>query len=545
MALEEALETRPARSAWVRCTEADRDAGRLLGRVVGALLEAAPGAADVLAERLAAAQERINVHAASDELVGELGRLLVDQVVIVFDDAEHLHDSPDAVAVVDALLAAGSQELRTAVATRRPPRLRLAKLRGAGRLTEFGPGELAFGLDECGELLRLRRDRPAAPEEVDRLFAATEGWPLGVSLSVLHGGAHSFGGVPSRARLFEFLDEEVLERLPPPLRELVIDSSVPDELNRGCMRVLGLPDDFPERAAQAGLLLRAVDAEGVWLSYHPLVRDFLRERAAAERTPAARRELHARVARALAAASRPEQAIEHWLVAEAWPEAAEALAQTGPALLHTAPATLRSWLDALPPDLRAAPACQLLEGTLEWGAGRNIEAVDCLRSAAAGFSEKEDVVGEWLARFALADPLVLMGELEQVIPLANGFDDESALAAGIVAPAVAAYAAGALAALGRVRECEELSQRLLAHPHAGPLRPARTIWESQKLLLAGDLDELIRGAEEAIREFERFDPLNRLPQLAQFLAIALGDQDGTPRRSRSGNESTSSRVGHT
>jgi tetratricopeptide (TPR) repeat protein len=185
---------------------------------------------------------------------------------------------------------------------------------------------------------------------------------------------------------------------------------------------------------------------------------------------------------------------------------------------------LRSWLDALPPDLRAAPACQLLEGTLEWGAGRNIEAVDCLRSAAAGFSEKEDVVGEWLARFALADPLVLMGELEQVIPLANGFDDESALAAGIVAPAVAAYAAGALAALGRVRECEELSQRLLAHPHAGPLRPARTIWESQKLLLAGDLDELIRGAEEAIREFERFDPLNRLPQLAQFLAIALGDQ---------------------
>src|SRR3954447_18331503 len=106
MALEEALEARAARAVWLRCTRADSDPGRLLRRVVEALREAAPGVVDVFAERLGAAQEQLDVEAAAAELVGELERLLVDPVVVVIDDAEHLHDAPEAAGVVGAVFGA-------------------------------------------------------------------------------------------------------------------------------------------------------------------------------------------------------------------------------------------------------------------------------------------------------------------------------------------------------------------------------------------------------------------------------------------------------
>ncbi len=96
-ALEEALAARPARSAWIRCTPADGDAGRLLRRLVQVLSEAAPGAVDLMAERLAVAQERVDARALGEELVAELDRLLLEQLVIVLDDAEQ----------------AGQRELRT------------------------------------------------------------------------------------------------------------------------------------------------------------------------------------------------------------------------------------------------------------------------------------------------------------------------------------------------------------------------------------------------------------------------------------------------
>ena len=47
----------------------------------------------------------------------------------------------------------------SAVATRRPLAMRLARERAAGRVTELGPGELAFTAAHCEAYLRLARDR--------------------------------------------------------------------------------------------------------------------------------------------------------------------------------------------------------------------------------------------------------------------------------------------------------------------------------------------------------------------------------------------------
>jgi DNA-binding SARP family transcriptional activator len=519
-ALEESLAIRDARSAWLRCTAADADAGRLLRRLVQAVSEAAPGAVDLLAERLAGAQERIDARAVGEELAKELDRLLLDQLVIVLDDAEHLAAGGPAAALVGDLLAVDSAVLRLAVATRTALPLRLAKLRTAGRLTELGAQELAFSTDECGKLLRLQG---RSDGDAERLFAATEGWPLGVSLGALHADVPSLRGAASRTVLFEFLQEEILERLGPELRALAIDSAITPELDRGVMRALRLPEDFADQLGQAGLPLRSA-GDGTRLGYHPLVREFLLQRLEVEREPADRRDLHARVAPALAQSGRVEEAIEHWIAAESWSEAHRAIVGAAPPLLHSAPATVQRWIDALPAELRGGAWCLLLEGALDWAGGRQADAVQRLRESARLFTEGGDTAGMWLARFTLADPLFVTGAIREVVDLADGFDHEEALGAGITPPAVAAYAAAALGALGGVNECQALSRRLLDHPHSGFVRRLHLVWECYEHLLGGAFHALVPGAEHAIRDFERFDPLDRLAVVAGILPLALGDQ---------------------
>src|SRR5687767_11985899 len=52
-ALDAAVRRNGMRVAWVSCSEAERTSGTLLMRIVAAVAQAAPGASDALAERLA------------------------------------------------------------------------------------------------------------------------------------------------------------------------------------------------------------------------------------------------------------------------------------------------------------------------------------------------------------------------------------------------------------------------------------------------------------------------------------------------------------
>jgi ATP/maltotriose-dependent transcriptional regulator MalT/DNA-binding SARP family transcriptional activator len=521
IALEQALALRPAPSVWLRCRPTDRDPGTLLRRLVQMIAEVAPGAVDLLAERLAMAQEQVDARAAAAQLVDELDRLLPTQIVAAFDDAEALADSPGAVSLVGDLIAADSPVLRVAVATRTGLPLRLAKLRSSGRVAELGAGDLAFTAEECAELV-LATGKPDA--DAESLFAATEGWPLGAALGAVHADVPSLRGAASRTRLFEFLAEEALDLLPAALREAVVDSSITHELDAECAAALGLPEDFAEQLTTVGLPIRSGDGARPWVAYHPLVREFLLDRLERERPPEAQRDLHLRVAPALVAAGRGEEAIEHWLSAESWDDAVTGITSTGPGLLSTSPETVERWLAALPAAARRERACLLLQGALDWAGGRQAQAVTRLREATVSYTDAGDVIGMWLARFALADPLFATGGLEEVVILAEGFDDEPALAAGFTPPAVAVYAAGALAALGRAHECEELSRRIVEQPNSAPVLALREVWQCYAHLLEGRFGELVPAAEGAIREFKRADPFNRLAVVSAMLPLVLADQ---------------------
>ena len=335
-AVEQALSGSTTPLAWVGCSPAARSPGVLVMQLVAAISRAVPGSADALAETISAAPERIDALAVTRELIAELSRLLVEPLVLVVDDAENLDGADASLQVLDELLRAEVSLLHVTVASRRRLALHVAKPRAAGRLTELTAADLAFDAEECAELLQRRIGLDPSSERVEEMMEVTEGWPLGIALAAglveraTQAGdvAAALGGLRSAPDLRSYLSEELLDSLEPDLREAAIESSVVPSVTPSVERALDLPEDFGGRMERAGFLVRRLPA-GQGFAYHPLLREFLRERLRSQRSESDRHALHAAVARVLEGEGDALGAIEHWLDGRCWPEAVAAIEREG------------------------------------------------------------------------------------------------------------------------------------------------------------------------------------------------------------------------
>src|SRR3954447_23682804 len=195
------------------------------------------------------------------------------------------------------------------LAGRRLPPVSLARARAAGTLLEIGAAELAFDARECGELLHARLGREPSRREVERVLELTEGWPFGVALAAA-------GGPLGRIRLdaedaLAFLDEEILDALPPSLHDALLDAAVPDRIDDAMAQAVGLEAGALRDLAARDLFLRCADGDGRVHRFHPLFRAAVRARAARERSFEHRARLHGAVAAALAAEGGTAAATAH------------------------------------------------------------------------------------------------------------------------------------------------------------------------------------------------------------------------------------------
>ena len=499
----------------MRCSASAGDPGRLLELVVEALTRSAPGVADGLGERLAAGVQPIDLALATGTLGEEIDRLLVDPLTVVLDDGEGLVASPEALALIDGLLAVRSPALRVAVASRRSLDVGGSRLRGAGRLSEAGPGELAFSLEECAEVLRHVRRAEVDQATAQTVWEATEGWPIAVVLAAL-----APGGRPSADRGLSAFLEELMEPLADEVKRDLADSSVAPDLDPDLIGALGLSPSFGEDVRSLGLPAQH-SADGDRFAYHPLVRDFLSERLRRERGAGDRAELHRRCAQALEDAGRGPEAVDQWLEGDAPERAGAAVMANGMALARTAPATVEGRLERLPGEVRESPGLSLLEGRLAGGAGRLGAAAVPLRRAVDGFAAAGEEELAWMARLALADTLTIVEDFEATIPLAEGYEDSAAPAA----PAVALSAAAALAGAARYDDASTLFEDAVRHPAGAPLEPlARGFHGFWVDLQCGRLDAALAGLRRAVEQLEREDPFDRLPFLMGMEAVVLEER---------------------
>lgn len=519
MALEEAIELDGSRAVWIACGESGGEAGRLLLAVVDGLRALVPGLADAVGDRLVLGAEPMDAAAAGRGLIGELERLLLERLVIVFDDAEELEGGAG-VALVERLLNVRRAPLSVVVVSRRALPLKLAKLRASGLLAELGPIELSFTAGECAELLALRHGRAVGEEDVQAVLELSHGWPMGVALTSLAGSGRATA-VP-REELFGFLAEEVIDHLTPDERLALVDSSVPAMLTPPLVEALGLPPGFVEATERRGLFLRRHPSGSC--AYHPLFRAFLLGRWRELRSSHERADLHAKVADVLERSGRSAEAIDHWLEAGRDEAALRALGAHARELVRTVPRAVETWLERVSTELRGDPAYLLLRGHVLWGAGHHDDALEPLRAAVAGYRGAGDEGREWVGRLFLVDALFSAGAFGEVAAAVRGWDAVAEPAAAETAAGVAWYQVMALAALGSVAEAESLAERLRADAGgAGRFLAADALARVGIEPAAGRSRELLERLDGVLGELEFRDRYGSLPYLVAMVVLVFRD----------------------
>lgn len=242
--------------------------------------------------------------------------------VVILDNAERISD-PDLIELCDYLLHNLPPNLQIVIGTRSRLQLAAADLLAHGNLRQITAKQLQFDLEEIFSLLSQRLGNKANMGLAARLHDLTEGWPLGLQLAVT---ALEQAGDPEQAlqSFSSFGDEATqqllsgfLAHLPPALGDLVLRCSLLDALHPDlCARITDNPEAAQALEQLRGQtpLLNAVEGSD-WLRLHPLVREYLRNRAESSLSAFEQQEIHRRAWHWLAAHGDAEQAARHALAA--------------------------------------------------------------------------------------------------------------------------------------------------------------------------------------------------------------------------------------
>src|SRR6185437_11342893 len=155
---------------------------------------------------------------------------LRDWTWLVIDDVHELGPE-EVLRQLELLVMRAPRELRLVLATRRPVRLGLHRLRLEGELAEIRPQDLRFSPAEARDMLQAAGVR--LPDSgFALLYERTEGWAAGLRLAALslagHDGPARFAAEFSGTErtVAEYLLAEVLDRQPAGVRRLLLRTSV-------------------------------------------------------------------------------------------------------------------------------------------------------------------------------------------------------------------------------------------------------------------------------------------------------------------------------
>jgi hypothetical protein len=327
--------------------------------------------------------------------------------VIVLDECDAV--PPDA--AFFAAVRTGLEELAGGISlvmlSRGDPPAALARVRANGELAALPAAALELTPAESVALARAR-GVAAARSRLEMLRQSVRGWAAGLSLVL---GRQELGASPL-AFTAEYFASEVLDRLEPPIRRVLLEVALLETPTAELVvRATGNADAPRALVALArrGLFIVRHEGEHPAFELHGLFREFLLERGREALPPGRADEVRCAAADALAEGGPAgvEAAIALLEEAGAFERMARLVCGAAPALLRDGRGqTVARWISAIPPAIRdAEPWLLHLEGVaiLPFEPGR---ARERLRQALAAFETRGDADGVWRSWAATVESVV-------------------------------------------------------------------------------------------------------------------------------------------
>ncbi len=348
--------------AWLTLDSEDNELLRFLSAFVSALQPVAPLFAAEAAGILVGAGRGDQRHATL------LGRAVMTALInelfenesphcIVIDDL-HYVSNEEVHSTLNFLIERLPPHVTLVIATRHDPSLALSQLRARREMVELRLEELRFTSEETSTLWNQQLGLPLTAAELTTLMKHTEGWAAGMTL--LSASLGKLDTLAARSAfldqfkhshrfVFDYLAEAVFSREDAITRDFLVATSILDELSiQVCSAVSGradaerILDDLYRRNL---FLIGSETQEQTAYRYHDIFRDFLQERARRE-SAETMRHWHRCAAQAM---PQPARKVNHYLLAEAYSEAADVIEQAAFPLILQGWATLvRRWIRQLP-----------------------------------------------------------------------------------------------------------------------------------------------------------------------------------------------------
>ena len=312
---------RPGAVAWLSLDEYDNRPSGFWLYVVAALRRAGIAVPDI---RPAATRGQQHV------FLLRLASVLAAQdppVTLVLDDF-HLLTEPLVLDGLNFVLRNTGAGLRLVVCSRIDPLLPLHRYRLAGQLAEIRASDLAFNVAEAG-LLMTQHGGTLSAAALECLTRRTEGWAAGIRLAAMSVGSDPDPDqfvkelITDDSPLTGYLVEEVLNTQPPEVRDVLLDTSILEQVSAELARELAGDEDA------AGILPALAAANAFvqptgrgWYRYHTLFAEVLRLKLRRE-SPGRIVLLHRRAARWYERNGLLTDAVRHAAQADDWPLAAD------------------------------------------------------------------------------------------------------------------------------------------------------------------------------------------------------------------------------
>jgi LuxR family maltose regulon positive regulatory protein len=348
-----------------------------------------------------------------------------EPAVVVIDDFDRLA-GPDLLTGVEYLVRAGKDRVRTVLSCRTPPPLPWHRWRVTGELADIRGDQLAFTLDETAGLVAAH-GLDLSEAGLAELQGLTEGWPAGLRLAALAMRDHAEPG-QAIAELglddlvADYLNEEVLARLPADTRGLLVDVSVAEQVTASMVdAVTGRSDGARVLAEldQRGTFVQRRSGPGEWYRFHPLLSRLLYARLRRQ-DPAGMAVAHRRVAGWHVANGPPVEVLRHLLAAQDWDSAVETVERQWPDIAVDSRRRAVSRAVPVPPDA-LEPRLALAFAAERLDAADPVRARHFLRVAGDGNGRPAEVpatLSPMLLGLRLAEAR-LTGDLDRVVEIAE------------------------------------------------------------------------------------------------------------------------------
>ena len=326
-------------TAWLSLDSDDNDPIRFINGFVGALQHAG------MKIRLPSGQR--DIRKIITEIINQIDEkdpisLVLDDYHLIVEDVIH----KTVVYLLDHIPAS----FQLVITTRESPPPPLAKLRARGQLREIQITELRFTTEEAKLFLNNIMGLKLSSQQIQTIEQHTQGWAAGLQmtgLSLQSTQGQSISNPDGKQFIAEYLLTEVYNNQPRDVRLFLLHSSIPERFSAAQCKSFftGNAAKMLAHIERSNLFISAVDR---WYQYHPLFREFLRDKLN-ETQPNRVQSIHQKTCAWLVQNGHLAEAIPHAFATSDDKTAARLIAALAPDYFKRGElATLRRWLDRLP-----------------------------------------------------------------------------------------------------------------------------------------------------------------------------------------------------